>query len=133
MKTFTLLALLLGTTALRPALAQTPVTIAAARAAGVGATVTVRGVVTNGPELGIIRYLQDGTAGLAAYSTTAAGFEALVPGDSIQISGTLKNFSGILEIDPVSAVSVLDRNRAIRPAATVSAANLATEIGRAHV
>ncbi|MBC8085381.1 MAG: T9SS type A sorting domain-containing protein [Hymenobacter sp.] len=132
MKNFTLAALLLGAVAVRPALAQTPVTIAAARAAGIGAVVSVRGVVTNGPELGIIRYLQDGTAGLAAYSTSAAGFEALVPGDSIQISGTLKNFNGILEMDPVTAVTVLDRNRTIRPAATVPAANLSTVFAEAY-
>ena len=42
-------------------------TIADARALGVGQTVTVSGVVTNGSELGPIRYLQDGTAAIAAY------------------------------------------------------------------
>ncbi len=132
MKKFTLMALLLIAGALRPILAQTVTTIAAARAAGIGATVTVRGVVTNGPELGVIRYVQDGTAGLAAYSTTAAGFEALVPGDSIQISGTLKNFNALLEMDPVTSVTVLASNQRIRPAATVAAANLSAVFAEAY-
>ncbi|GAB2786718.1 phosphatidylserine/phosphatidylglycerophosphate/cardiolipin synthase-like enzyme [Hymenobacter luteus] len=121
MKKITLLALLFGGAALPAATAQTVKSVAAARADGAGATVTVRGVVTNGPELGVIRYLQDGTAGLAAYSTSAAGFSALAPGDSIEISGTLKNFNGLLEIDPVSSVTLLAQNRVIRPAATVDA------------
>ncbi|UOQ64578.1 phospholipase D-like domain-containing protein [Hymenobacter volaticus] len=132
MKNFTLVALLLGTASMRPVQAQTVTTIAAARTAGVGATVTVRGVVTNGAELGVIRYLQDGTAGLATYSTSAAGFDALVPGDSIQISGTLKNFSGLLEMDPVASVTVLAKNRAVRPAVTVAAANSSSVFAEAY-
>ncbi|UOQ77538.1 hypothetical protein MUN84_02190 [Hymenobacter sp. 5516J-16] len=124
MKKFTLLALLGSGAALQPVAAQTVQSVADARAAGVGAVVTVRGVVTNGTELGVIRYLQDGTGGLAAYSTSAAGFSALVPGDSIEISGTLKNFNGLLEIDPVASVAVLAQNRVIRPAATVEASAL---------
>ena len=130
MKKSTLVALLLSIFAARPVAAQT--TIAAARAAGIGATVTVRGVVTNGPELGVIRYLQDGTAGLAAYSTTAVGFDALVPGDSIIISGTLKNFNALLEMDPVTSVTVLATGRTIRPAATVAAASLNTVFAEAY-
>ncbi|MBO0358004.1 T9SS type A sorting domain-containing protein [Hymenobacter sp. BT186] len=132
MKTFTLSALFFGVFAAQPVLAQTPVSIAAARTAGVGATVTVRGVVTNGAELGVIRYLQDGTAGLAAYSTSATGFDALVPGDSIQISGTLKNFNGLLEMDPVTSVSVLATGRTIRPAATVAAGSVSSVFAEAY-
>jgi phosphatidylserine/phosphatidylglycerophosphate/cardiolipin synthase-like enzyme len=114
MKKITLLALLsLGAT-LRPAFAQTVETIASARAKGAGTAIAVRGTVSNGSELGVIRYLQDKEAGLAAYSTTAANFSNLVVGDSIEIRGTLKNFSGILEIDPVTSVTVLDRNRPLK-------------------
>ena len=47
--------------------------IAAARAMPIGSTITVHGIVTNGPELGIIRYFQDATAGIAAYSSTITG------------------------------------------------------------
>ena len=43
---------------------STAQTIAEARAMGVGATVTVSGIVTNGEELGDIRYIEDATAEL---------------------------------------------------------------------
>ena len=41
--------------------------IATARTQGVGATVTITGIVTNGDELGPIRYIEDATAGIALY------------------------------------------------------------------
>ena len=44
--------------------------IATARSQGVGATVTITGIVTNGDELGPIRYIEDATAGLALYDPT---------------------------------------------------------------
>ena len=72
--------------------------IAAARLLGAGATVTVSGIVTNGPELGVIRYFQDNTAGLAAYDTQLA---ALDRGDSVTITGVLFDYNGLLEIQPV--------------------------------
>ena len=37
------------------------------RAQGGGATVSITGVVTNGDELGPIRYIEDGTGGLGLY------------------------------------------------------------------
>ncbi|HRG57777.1 MAG TPA: phospholipase D-like domain-containing protein [Bacteroidia bacterium] len=77
--------------------------IASARLLGVGATVTVSGIVTNGPELGVIRYLQDNTAGLAAYDTQLA---ALDRGDSVSITGVLVDYNGLLEIQPVNAFVV---------------------------
>ena len=83
---------------------QAQITIQAARNLGPGSTVTVRGIVTNGSELGTIRYLQDSTAGIAAYSSTLANVNR---GDSIEISGTLKNYNQLMEIDPVSSFTVL--------------------------
>ncbi len=44
--------------------------ILTARSQGVGANVTVTGIATNGDELGPIRYIEDGTAGLALYDLT---------------------------------------------------------------
>ncbi|WP_167852062.1 phospholipase D-like domain-containing protein [Hymenobacter elongatus] len=128
MKKITLLALLTLGASVRPALAQTIETIAAARAKGVGATVAVRGTISNGPELGAIRYLQDKEAGLAAYATTAI-FGNLVVGDSIEIRGTLKNFNGILEIDPVSSLTVLAKSRPLSVAevSVATAGSLYTE------
>ncbi len=75
--------------------------IADARTYGIGQTVTISGVVTNGAELGTIRYMQDGTAGLAAYGSAVNGVNR---GDSITVSGPLIEFSGLLEISPASNV-----------------------------
>jgi hypothetical protein len=69
----------------------------------VGQEVTVNVVVTNGGELGLIRYFQDETAGLSADGNLGASLQR---GDSIIISGTLKNYNNLLEIDPISTVSV---------------------------
>lgn len=80
------------------------ITIAAAKALPEGSTVTVRGVVTNGPELGTIRYLQDGTAGIAAYSNTLG---SVVRGDSILITGVTKFYNQLLELDPVSSFTAI--------------------------
>lgn len=77
--------------------------IAAARAMGVGSTVTVTGVVTNGDELGLIKYMQDETAGIAVYSNEAADLQR---GDNITVTGTLKEYNTLLEIDPVTSLTV---------------------------
>jgi phosphatidylserine/phosphatidylglycerophosphate/cardiolipin synthase-like enzyme len=60
--------------------------------------VTVTGVVTNGSELGIIRYFQDGTGALSAYGPEVNG---VALGDSITVSGVLKDYNGLLELDPI--------------------------------
>ncbi len=98
MKRTLLLALCTATIGLS-ASAQT--NIANARTYAIGATVTVTGVVTNGAELGSIRYMQDGTAGIAAYGTALSGVNR---GDSITVTGPLIEFSGLLEISPASNV-----------------------------
>lgn len=82
-------------------------TIQDARNAATGSTVTVTGTVTSGPSLGAIRYLQDATAGIAAYpgSGSQPGF-APQPGDLITLTGTLTNYNGLLEITPISSFTV---------------------------
>ena len=82
------------------------ITIAAARAQGPGATVTVRGLVTNGAEFGNVRYLQDNTAGIALFSATAA--PSIFPGDSVEVTGTLVDFNGLLEFSPVTAYTIIN-------------------------
>ena len=84
--------------------------IATARAQVLGSTVTVRGIVTNGAELGKIRYLQDGTAGIAAFPGTGSvsGFDtAVFPGDSLEVTGTLVSYHELLEISPITAYSII--------------------------
>ncbi|MBK0402525.1 T9SS type A sorting domain-containing protein [Adhaeribacter sp. BT258] len=95
--------------------------IAAARAQAVNSTVTVRGIVTNGAELGPIRYLQDNVAGIAAYSSTMMG--NVVLGDSVEVIGTLKDYNGLLEIDPVTSVNILARNKPVPAPVVFTAAN----------
>ena len=68
-----------------------------------GQTVTISGMVTNGSEFGIIRYLQDNTAGIAAYGDKISNVKR---GDSITISGTVKAYNNLLEIDPINSVTV---------------------------
>lgn len=70
-------------------------TIAAARAQPTLSTVTVRGVVLNGPEMGTIRYLQDNTGGIAAYNS---GLSSVNRGDSVIINGPLTDYKALLEI-----------------------------------
>ncbi|MFM7758074.1 MAG: DUF5689 domain-containing protein, partial [Crocinitomicaceae bacterium] len=74
-------------------------TISDARNMGIGQNVTIRGVVTNGTELGSIRYVQDATGALPIYGT---GLNSLLRGDSVTATGPLLDFSGLLEISPVS-------------------------------
>ncbi|MDO7851531.1 fibronectin type III domain-containing protein [Hymenobacter convexus] len=89
-----------------PGPATPPVlTVKAARALGAGSTVTVRAVVLNGTEMGNIRYIQDAEAGLALYAQPAKlpGYGELHAGDSIQVTGQLKLYNGLLEMDPVAS------------------------------
>ena len=141
MKKFTLLALLAGVLTGGSAAAQTVITIAAARAQApttngtAGPSVTVRGIVTNGAELGstvsIIRYIQDGSgAGVGVYSTGSGAFastlNSVVLGDSIQVTGGLKMFRGLLEIDPITSLTVLAGNRPVPAPIVFTAANAAS-------
>ena len=140
MKKFTLLALLAGVLSGGSVAAQTVITIAAARAQApttnstAGPTVTVRGVVTNGDELGstvsIIRYIQDGTSGVGVYSTGTGAYATqlnlLVPGDSIEVTGGLKMFRGLLEVDPINSLTVLAGNRRVPAPVVFTAAQAAS-------
>src|SRR5690606_29526845 len=75
--------------------------IADARTYALGSTVTVSGVALNGSELGPIRYMQDNTAGIAAYGGPITGVNRY---DSITVTGPLIEFSGLLEISTVTNV-----------------------------
>ncbi len=79
-------------------------TILEARGMAAGSVVTVKGIVTNGAEFGVIRYFQDNTAGIAAYGSATSVANR---GDSVLVTGTLKVYNQLLEIDPVSSFTVL--------------------------
>ncbi|QKG52888.1 hypothetical protein [Hymenobacter sp. BRD67] len=91
--------------------------VKAAKALGAGATVTVRGVVSNGPELGALRFVQDGETGLALYAlpTRVPGYDELKTGDSLQVTGQLKNYNGLLEMDPITTVRKISSGRPLHP------------------
>ncbi len=78
--------------------------IATTRNAAVGASVTFRGVSLNGPELPNIRYIQDATGGIAIYGTNLT---SIIEGDSVLISGTMTNYNNLVEVTPVTSMSVL--------------------------
>ncbi|MNU50416.1 Phospholipase D precursor [compost metagenome] len=78
--------------------------IATARTAAVGTTVIFRGVSLNGAELPNIRYIQDGTAGIAIYGTN---LNAVNEGDSILVTGTMTNYNNLVEVTSVTSVTVI--------------------------
>ena len=81
--------------------------ILTARSQGIGANVTVTGIVTNGEELGPIRYIEDSSAGLALYDMTTNNLLSnCVRGDSITVSGTLVDYNGLLELNPTAAALI---------------------------
>lgn len=82
------------------------ITIAEARALPGGTVVTVKGLVLNGSELGDIRYLQDNTGNIAAYAPTI--LDVVLRGDSIEVTGPLFNYNGLLEISTATSVTVLN-------------------------
>ena len=89
--------------------------IASARQQTLGATVTITGIVTNGPELGVIRYIEDITAGIALYDQTTNNYLAnITRGDSITITGTLADYNGLLEVY-VTGFPIIHSNNNILP------------------
>jgi hypothetical protein len=112
------------------------VSLKAARTKGAGATVTVRGLVLNGAELGGLRFVQDGESGLALYALPShvPGFDELRAGDSVQVNGQLKNYNGLLEMDPVLSVHKVTGNRPQRalrvPATAITSAFVEANEGR---
>jgi hypothetical protein len=87
--------------------------IATARTQGVGATVTITGIVTNGDELGPIRYIEDATAGLALYDPTI--LIGVVRGDEVTVSGILVDYSGLMEMTPVNSSITNNSGNSLTP------------------
>jgi len=87
--------------------------IATARAQGIGATVTITGIVTNGDELGPIRYIEDATAGIALYDP--ATLVGVVRGDEVTVTGVLVDYNGLLEMTPVNSSITNTTGNSITP------------------
>lgn len=90
-----------------PFAVQAQIPIAEARDLPIGSVVTVNGIITAGNELGTVRYLQDGTAGIAAFPGAGSqpGF-APARGTDITITGELTLYNGLLEITPVTSFTI---------------------------
>jgi len=73
--------------------------ISEARTRARDSEVTISGIVTCDTVAGIVRYMQDATAGIATYDSPFAA--AVSRGDSVTVTGTLKEYGNLLEIDPV--------------------------------
>ena len=104
------------------------ITISEARAKPAGTVVTVRGRVINSNELGTtIRYFQDATGALCAYysNATVPTFSTTNRGDSIEVTGTLKDYNNLLEIDPMSSFSVIGTTNVLVPPLSITAAGMA--------
>lgn len=91
----------------------TQANIAAARAQGVGSTVTITGVVTNGDELGPIRYIEDATGGLGLYDPTV--LSAVVRGDELTVTGVLVDYNGLMEMNPVNTTTTNSTANSVSP------------------
>ncbi len=85
--------------------AQTSISVA--RQAPLNSTVSFRGVVINGSELGPIRYIQDSTAGIALYGNNLSSINR---GDSIFATGVLTDYNNLLEVTPVTNFTVYTAN-----------------------
>ncbi|QIA09563.1 phospholipase D-like domain-containing protein [Draconibacterium halophilum] len=83
-------------------LAQT--SINEARQEPIRSRVTVSGIITNGAELGPIRYIQDDSGGIGIYDND--NLSGIQRGDSITVTGELYDFNSLLEISPVASFSV---------------------------
>ena len=77
--------------------------IAEARTYSVGSTMTVTGTVTNGGELGTIRYIQDETGGIGIYDYDVIYFQR---GDNVTVTGVLDNYNQLLEVASLTAHGV---------------------------
>jgi len=75
-------------------------TIAQARSTGAGVTVCVRGVVTVANEFKSPSFIQDATAGVAVCGSNFSSSACV--GDLWEITGVLKDFNGLSEIDPIA-------------------------------
>ncbi|MCS6906008.1 MAG: phospholipase D-like domain-containing protein [Bacteroidia bacterium] len=96
---------------------QNPIPIQEARSRPLGSEVTIEGIITNGPELGNIRYIQDATGGLALFGNNIRNIRR---GDRVIATGKLKDFNNLLELDPVNSFRVISSNNPLPPPRTIT-------------
>ena len=87
------------------------------------------GIVTSDGNLGIVRYLQDETAGIALYpggDWAQNGWVDPQPGDELTMTAALSEYNGLLEVGPedITDVTVLSSGNELPEPQTVSASEL---------
>lgn len=85
-------------------------TISQIRTLPVGSVVTTTGTISCGNEFGIVRYLQDASAGIAAYSSDLSSTQA---GDSVMITGVVSSYRGELQLSPVLSYQIITQDEDI--------------------
>ncbi len=101
--------------------------IAEARSMSEGSIVTIEGIATNGSSLGIIRYVQDETGAIAVYPGTGSVGDFpddVTEGDLVQVTGELKEFNGLLEVDAISNYEVISSGNVLPTPLEVSPAGI---------
>ena len=96
-------------------------TIADARRENEGTTVSISGIITNGDELGVIKYIQDSSAGIALYDDKVANIKR---GDSVSVVGKLSDYNNLLEVTNISSVTIHSSGNALPAAKTISISQL---------
>lgn len=91
--------------------------ILSARSAASGSKVATKGLVTgkfwhnNGYSL----FVEDGGAAVLAYDIVESLSENVEAGDMIAISGSIKDFSGVMEVEKVTDLEVISKGNAFEP------------------
>lgn len=111
--------------------AQIVTPITDVRALAIGAEVTVRGVITCGPELGRARYIQDATGGLGLFFAVNQA-DNVLRGDSVTITGTVASFNNLLQLSPITTITTHLRNRQLPAPIVFSGANISQAFAEAH-
>lgn len=107
---------------IQPFVGLAQISIQQARNTGIGSTVSIKGIITNGSELGVIRYIQDGTAGIGLYD--AALGANLNRGDSVFATGILYDFNNLLELSPLTNITVINSGNPLPAPQIISPAQM---------
>lgn len=98
--------------------------IANARTYSQGQTLTVTGVVINNNDLGPIRYLQDGTAGIPVYAPGTS--DTWNEGDNVTVTGEMGEFNGLIQITNPTASNVNSTGNALPTPMIITPSQLAS-------
>lgn len=99
-----------------------PISIQSARQQSIGTSVTIKGIITNGDELGPIRYIEDGTAGIGIYDPNV--MSGVQRGDSVTVTGAIFDFNNLLELQPVTNLQVINQGNVLPQPLVISPSQL---------